>query len=136
MTEITTKKLLAEIGLGRFDQDLLAIVEAIKPRITEGAIQVRWKLTHDDCSFTEDSVTIGEIRTVEKFTGLSWFEINPRSSAEQMVALLAAHNAKAHGMAADEALAQAEGLSLADVAKMLSEYQIDPKDDSLAVGTT
>lgn len=130
-----TKKLIADIALGRYDDDLLDIVDAIKPRFTDGALQVRWKLTHDDCEFTEDSVTIGEIKAVERFTGLSWFEINPRSSAEQMVALLAAHNAKVHGMTPDEALSKAEELPLADVAKMLSEYQVDPKEeDSLAVG--
>lgn len=117
---------VAEVLAGRHDGDLLTLVEAVKERLSKGASRVCWRLTYDDLEVTEESVTIGEIRLVEKSIGANWMSLDPASSAEHFAALLTVLLHTRLGLKSSEAQAKVEAIPMGDLLKHLTQYELAP----------
>ena len=118
-------KLAKEIALGRHDEDLPEIVEAVGLRAVERRVEVRWRLTFGDIVIDEDSITVGELCRVEEMTGKTWVVLNPRRSAGAAKAFLQAALEHREDLSAADASARVDAMSASDLAGALTEYVID-----------
>ena len=95
VTEVTAAVEAGELD-GHLDDIALAVVE----RARTGAVAFYWRLTVDGDEWTQESVTLGELKFAEQHAKVTdqngrtrratAAEIDPRSSAEHLVALLVA----------------------------------------------
>jgi len=121
---------------GDYDGDLVELIDAVRARAAAEASSLRWRITFDGDVWDEDTVTIGEMRFVEKFTGKSWANIgSPMSSASVLAAFIVAHLHKVKGMTLADAIDKVDALTAGDAIGLVSEYEVvapGPKDESTA----
>lgn len=126
-------KFVAEIIDGRLDDDLDSITKAVQSRIVAGAAEHRWHLTLDDETWSNDDITLGEIRFVEKATGLDWSRLDPTNSADQLMLFLVAHLHQIRGVPRKEAADRVEAIPLDEAMKTVLRTEVvavDPKERS------
>ena len=138
------KPFVARITAGDFDGHLDDIVLAILERARSGAVVFKWRLRLDGDEWTQDSVTLGEMRFAEQYCHVTddngnrrpamYSELDPRTSAEHAVGLIVAHLHKAQDLPLAAALKRAESITAAELADVVGEYEQNPvpKDDSEA----
>lgn len=128
-------KAVAEILAGRHDGRLVDLAEAIAQRIRSSSVRVCWRLRLDDDVWDEDTVTGGEIATVERMLSkrdqqFSYTQLDPKTLMGHRTALVVAHLHKVGGLQIDEAITRAEALTLAQHRDLLELYEVvdAPKD--------
>lgn len=135
------------IEAGDLDGHLDDVVLAIVDRARSGATTFYWRITADGDEWTQETVTLGELKLAEqhaKFTDVmgrtrraTMAEIDPRGSAEHLVALLIAHFVKADGHSLSDAVKKAENYPASSLAEMVGEYEVvrPPKDDAASTAS-
>lgn len=119
-------QVVAEILAGRFDGELLTLVEAVQVRFKSGPGQTRWRIRFDDLEVTEETITVGEIRRLEKALGVGWMDIDPQGSAEHFSVLLAVLLATRCDMSATDAQAKVDAIPMGDLLSHLDSYELTP----------
>lgn len=129
-TKDPSKKIVAEILTGRHDGHFDDFIKAMQERAADGAVAFRWRLRFGDHDWTEETVTLGEIEAAERLAGTTWINLNPRSSARHCLALIIARLHKIDGLDIAAAREKAETVSGAQLADVVSEYEVvsPPKD--------
>lgn len=133
---------------GRLDEIVLAVVERAK----EGAVAFPWRLTLDGDTWTQESVTLGELKFAEgqchvtedlgggmtRQRKATFREINPRSNAEHALALIIAHLYKAQQVPLADAIKRAEAITFTELNEMTDEYEVPgrPKGDGTSGPST
>lgn len=135
---------LSAIQAGDLDGHLETVVAAMIERVQSGAVEIMWQLTLDGDTWTQETVTLGELRFAEQHAYVTdpngrkrratRVEIDPRITAEHALALIVAHLHKAQGVRLDDALKRAESITAVDLDVIVGEYEVvrGPKDDSPA----
>ena len=123
-------KFCQEVAIGRHDDDLQPIAEAIGQRIVSKGARLRWRLTVElpdigTLVVDEDNVTLLEMETAERIAGCTWLTLDPRQSARKMHAVIAAALIHRNGMTEADATEAMGGLTALDVVRSLSEYMAD-----------
>lgn len=119
-------QVVAEILAGRYDGSLLVVVEAVQKRLTDGPGQTRWRVTYDDLVVTEESVTVGEIRKLEKLLGVGWMQIDPQTSGEHFAGLLTILLCSRKDMKPKDATDLVEAIPMGDLLSHLDQYELTP----------
>lgn len=127
--------MLDDIAAGKHDDELADIAQAIRDRYTEIGRAMAWRITINGDTWDEDTVTIGEVRFVERQTGLNWAVLAPLASADVATAFIIAHWHKAGGMDLKDAWDKAEALTAKDVMAAVSEYETAAGKDRPAPAT-
>lgn len=127
MTDLETT--LKAIEAGDYDENLADLVVACQTRAQKTGSTFRWRITigdKPDQTWDEDSLTVGEMRIVERITSSSWAEIQgPLSSAENAAAFMIAHFTKVDGLEFTEAVEKADKFTVNQIVKAVTEYQVD-----------
>lgn len=118
-----TGRVLAELADGRHDGRLIELLEAIGERAKSEETSMLWRITLGNETWDAETVTIGEIRFVEKTAARSWLAVNPSKYMDHMVALVTARYHKVHGMDLDAAIAKAEAISEAEAVAAVDWYE-------------
>ncbi len=141
----------AAIAAGDLDGQLEPIVAAAVARVREGAVEMRWRIRFDGDEWTEDSVTLGELKFAEQHCHVDAYndrglpyrrratrvEIDPRVHAEHALALIIARLTKVDRVGLAEATKRAEAITAADLAGIVGEYEVvRPKDAGSPESTT
>lgn len=117
-------KVNAEILAGRYDGHLVELVEAVQQRFNSSDARKFWRITFDDLEWTEETVTLGEVATVERVLGVTWHDIDPAASAGHLQALIAAHLAEGDAeLKFGDAMAKAKTMPMGDLLDVLSHYE-------------
>jgi len=135
------------IEAGDLDGHLDDIVLAIVERARTGATAFYWRITIDGDEWTQETVTLGELKFAEQHAKVvdqygrtrraGMAEIDPRGSAEHLVALLTAHFLKADGLPLSDAVKKAENYPASVLAEAVGEYEaVRPKDATASTGST
>jgi hypothetical protein len=139
---------VARIVAGDFDGHLDDLVMAILERARTGAVAFKWRLRLDGDEWSQDTVTLGEMRFAEQYCHVTddngrrrpafYVELDPRTSADHAVGLIVAHLHKAQDLPLSAALKRAEAITAAELADVIGEYEVNPipKDDSDASTTS
>lgn len=139
---ITPDSVVEAIKDGTLDGHLETVVSAMVDRVRAGAIEIMWRIRYDGDEWTQQSVTLGELKFAEQHCHVieaggrrpaSRIEINPRVTAEHALALIVAHLHKAQGVALSDAVKRAESITATELDAMVDEYEVvrPPKDDSI-----
>ena len=123
------------IEAGDYDNDLADLVAAIRARARTAGQDLRWEITIDGETWNEDTISIGEIRLVERTTGINWRELEPGMSADVTTMFVVAHY-KAGGMDLKDAWERAEALNAKVIANAVSTYQVDSPGKGQAASTS
>jgi hypothetical protein len=130
---VDVDRFLAELDAGAHDDRLVQVISAVRQRANVISVR-RWRITVGKESWDEDTVTMGEVMFVEKFTGKTWGEIDsPLESAATAATFMVAHFVKVDGDDPQDAVERAEALTPHEVMNAVTEYQADlpaPKADS------
>lgn len=141
-------EVIETIKAGTFDGQLDNIVGAVIERARSGAVSFYWRLRVDGDEWTQETVTLGELKfaeSVAKVTDLSgrirraqMAELDPRTYADHLTALIVAHLHKANDLPLPDAIKKAEALTAAEIAEAVSEYEVvrAPKDDQASAAST
>jgi hypothetical protein len=149
------EEITAAIDAGELDGNLDPIATAIVNRSRSGAVQMAWRLRYDGDEWTEQTVTLGELKFAENHAAiidhdirgfpvrrraLMW-EIDPRGNAEHAVALIVAHLHKAQGVSLEDAIKRAEAIPANQLADVIGEFEVVagidlPKDDPISEAST
>lgn len=97
MAEEEIADVIGQIKAGDFDGHLVRVIEAVRLRFTHGGRAQKWKITYDGQEIRQDDLTMGEVRVVEKITGLTWAALDPTTSGLECMAIIAAHLHVRHG---------------------------------------
>jgi hypothetical protein len=139
---LTPDTVVEAIQAGTLDGHLETIVSAMVDRVRAGAIEIVWRIRYDGDEWTQQSVTLGELKFAEQHchvisaTGgrrqATRVEINPRVTAEHALALIVAHLHKAQGVPLADAVKRAEAITATELDAMIDEFEVvrPPKDDS------
>lgn len=125
------KTLTEQILGGDYEGHESEILGAIIKRRDLGSIQIAWRLEWDDLDVTQENLTIGEAKLVEKLAGKSIHLTAPAQSADNISAYLVAALVNRKGMSQQDALAEVDKASARQLFRSLSDYTIvdPPKDD-------
>jgi hypothetical protein len=120
------------IQAGDYDGQLGDLIAAILARAAISEISFPWKITLDGDEWTQETVTLSELAYAERVTGTRYIDLDPVRSADHLVALVVAHLKVVRGLRVDEAIKHAEQLTVADLADLVSVYEVNraPKDES------
>lgn len=131
--EEETETLIEAVKAGDHDGHLVDIIEAVRLRFEFGTTAQRWKIEHDGETFTEEDITLGEARLVERMCGTNWGLLNPVSSASECMAIIAACLHARQGKtlkfgregASGEAWDEAAKLTAKDAVAAISSYEVE-----------
>jgi hypothetical protein len=129
-------QIVEDIASGHYDGDLAEIVMACRVRSVASDRSLRWRITLAGETWDEDTITIGEIRLVERTTGKNWAELTPLMSADVLTAFVIAHLHKVNRVDLKEAWDQAEALNAKDLLNAVSEYEVGEPGKDPAAPTT
>lgn len=141
---LTHDEVVEAIHEGALDGHLETIVAAMVNRVQAGAIEIVWRIRYDGDEWTQQTVTLGELKFAEQHCHVvdaagqrrqaTRIEINPRVTAEHALGLIVAHLHKAQGVPLAEAVKRAEAITAADLDVIVDEYEVvrPPKDGSPA----
>lgn len=124
MTDVD--KFTEELALGRHDDDLPRLVEAIGGRIVAAGGGTRWRISLADVVVDEDNLTLDECEKIEKATGRSWLTLSPAHSATQARAVLRVALQSRLGLSDAETDDRLSKITVREVAEALSEYAVVP----------
>jgi hypothetical protein len=111
-------------------------VNACRDRALHGQRELRWRISLNGDTWDEDTVTIGEIRMVERTTGTNWAELSPLVSADVATAFFIAHWHKVGGMELAEAWDKVEAINAKAVIDAVSEYEVEASGKDRAAPST
>jgi hypothetical protein len=115
--------MIDDIAAGEHDDDLADIAAAVRDRANEIGRKFAWRITIDGDTWDEDTVTIGEVRHVERITGINWSDLAPLVSADVATQFIIAHWNQVDGMKLEKAWDKAQKLTAKDVIAAVSEYE-------------
>jgi len=117
---------------GDYDGQLADLIDAARQRVTSEATSLRWRITLGDDVWDEDTITVGEMRFVEQFTGKTWRDIpGPVASATTLAGFVVAHLHKVKKLELADAIARFDGMTAREAVDLVSEYEVvapAPKD--------
>lgn len=119
------KPFLVGIEAGDYDGGLADIVAACRERAEEADRSLRWRITIDGETWDEDTITIGEMRFVERATDTNWALLTPLKSADVLTSFVIARWHKVGGMDLQAAWEKAEALNAKALVEAVSEYEVD-----------
>jgi hypothetical protein len=127
---VNVTKLCEELALGRHDDRLQDLAEAVGHRIVSRGAKLRWRITValpdvGTLVVDEDNVTLDEMETAERLAGCTWLTLDPRQSARKMRSVLTAAVMHRCDRSEAEAVEVLAGLGALEVVKALSEYLAD-----------
>lgn len=143
-----TDEIIDQIAAGDHDGRLGDLVVAIVGRHRAGGVAFLWRITLDGDEWTEESVTLGELKFAEqhchvtnedgRYRRATRHEIDPRGTGEHALALIIAHLHKAQGQTLADATKRAEAVTAAELAEIVDEYEVvrPPKDDPDSTAST
>jgi hypothetical protein len=117
---------LQELAAGRHDERIGELLELITERIQKASIVMAWRITVGDISVRDDELTLIEADLIERGTGQTWEALNPTSSAQDCLAILAVLYHTRKGLEPEEAQAEAGKLTLANIAEAITTEQVKP----------
>lgn len=138
----------AAIAAGDLDGQLEQLVAAVVDRVRSGAVDVRWRIRFDGDEWTQDTITLGELKFAEQHCHVddpargrrraTRIDIDPRVYAEHVLALVTGHLHKVRGLSLKDAIAKAEAITAENLEAMVDEYEVvlPPKDGSPASTTS
>jgi hypothetical protein len=132
---IDPKMTIADIEAGELDDGLAEIVVACRERAQEADRSLRWRITLDGDTWDEDTITIGEMRFVERHTGVNWSEVSPLLSADMIFGFVVAHYVERWKMEVRDAWDKAGELNAKALIEAVSEYQVDEPPKGPAAST-
>lgn len=124
-----TCKLAQEILIGRHDDDLSDIVQAVGDRAVQVGSQVRWQIKYDDLTIDESTVTLDELERVEEITGKTWWRLDPRmpsNGSGVTRAWIQAVLESRKGMTAEDARADIGSKTMEEMGDILGEEVVTP----------
>jgi len=142
LVDITTA-----IEAGELDGHLDDIAAALVDRVRTGATAFYWRITIDGDTWDQETVTLGELKFAEQHAKVTdatgrlrraaFAEIDPRSSAEHLAAILTAHFHKADGLPLTDAVKKAENYPASALIEAVGEYEVvrPPKDDAASTAS-
>lgn len=141
---LTPDEVVEAIHAGTLDGHLETIVAAMVDRVHAGAIEIMWRIRYDGDEWTQQTVTLGELKFAEQHCHVAdpdgrrrqatRLELNPRVTAEHALGLIVAHLHKAQGVPLADAVKRAEAITATELNAMVDEFEVvrPPKDDSTA----
>lgn len=128
-TEPDGLRIAQEIALGRADDQLAAVINAITDRQVDGQSVICWKVSAPDLDLevTEEDFTVGEAEAIERDTGLTWDQVAPARSASVFLAVVKAALVARKGMTADAAAEAVRALPVSAAVAGISFYDGLPK---------
>ena len=118
------------IGAGHLDGQLVDVLRAINQRLNGGPTQSKWLVRWGDEEFTEESLTMREVRRAEELSGTSWAAIHPMTSATSAAALLQAFLEVRMGFKANLAGKTVDEMTTEAMVDAIDQYEVEaPKAD-------
>lgn len=133
-----TQTVLDDIAGGHYDGHLGELLNALFERAAETETEFGWKIRLGDDEWTTETVTLAELAFAERHIDQSYLHLNPVRFVDHLVALIVAHLMKVKGFKAETAINAAAKYSAADLADMVSQYEVKraPKDDGATSETS
>ncbi len=123
--------LIDQILGGAYEGHETEIIGAIRRRADAGAIRLAWRLDWEGVSVTQEDLTVGEAKHIEKLLRKSIYEAAPARSAENIAAYVVASRVSRLGETGEEAQAVADKASIKSLLAAVSDYTIvDPPKES------
>lgn len=115
-----------EIAIGRYDDQLNTLFQAILHRIEQGVTTTEWVI-EDAAGVTlrETEMTVGVAERAEKLSGVSWADLNPVRSAMQFRAVVQAELERS-GVKDAEARRRVQDLKAADAVRCVRTELVEP----------
>lgn len=119
------------VGAGQLDGHLVAALNVVNRRFNTGPNQSKWLLRWGDEEYTEETLTMGEIKRVEELSGLSWVAVHPMTSAASAAALLQAFLEHRQNMTPALAAKTVNDMTTDAMVDIIDQYEVEaPKADS------
>ncbi len=90
-TKFNMDKVAAHIDLGRHDDELDAVFNAVRRRMGENFVDFPWTVTLDEVAFGISDMSLMSLEAAEVTAERSWQVLDPESSAVEYKALLICH---------------------------------------------
>ncbi len=120
-------KFLADLALGRHDDRLADLVEAIGSHAVAKRAQVCWRVTTPDFTVTVEDCTLNELERMEHLTGSTWHTLGPQRSAAHCRAVLQALYESRCSLSAEDATAKAGSFTRRELdTEVVSDYLAVP----------
>jgi hypothetical protein len=127
-----TAKVVGEILAGGHDGRVLQIIEAIQVRMRQGSTQTYWRIRYDDLEVTQQSVTVGEMRTAcdllsaARGERVMMLDVHPEAEAGDFIAVLAAVLQHRKNVPFVEAERQIAAVPMGDLMACVDLYEVAP----------
>ena len=126
MADLEASDVVAAIANGDLDDSFADLTRAMRDRVRDGAVEMRWGLKFGGHDITQDNQSIAEVMSVERQTGKTWQTIQPAGSAAEAGAIMIAALVERDGMKPPEAVKALKIYSAQDVASGIYEYVVEP----------
>jgi hypothetical protein len=114
-----------ELAAGRHDDRIGDLMKVITDRMQEASVVMAWRITVGGLSVRDDDLTLKESDLIERGTGQNWQSLNPTTSAQDCLAILAVLYHTRLGLDADEAAAEAGKLTLGEITRAITTEQVN-----------
>lgn len=122
-----TEKVADEIVAGDHDGKLGVLLDALRRRALEGP-SFAWRIRFDGWEITQETITLGVMSDAERLAGVSFFQMNPRTSASHLAAVLTAQVRKQNATTLDKAAELVDTLvTQVDLPGIVDEYEVPAK---------
>lgn len=116
---------LQQLAAGQYDDRVGDLLNVLTDRMKEATIVMAWRIRIGDLNVRDDDLTLHESDLIERSTGQNWAALNPTSSAQDCLAILAVLYHTRLGMDADEAQVEAGKLTLGQITSAISTEQVN-----------
>lgn len=129
-------KTLQLIALGRLDDGVVAISEALAGRANEAGLLFRWTISIDGLEIAEDDLTFDALDLIKARTGKLWHELTVDALTDDHAtirAILEAVLIARDGVSSADAVKRVGGFKTSQVVKGLRVEQVDPQKAGTSV---
>lgn len=120
----TFQATLQEIAAGRHDDRIGELLNVVTDRMKEATVVMAWRLHIGDLNVRDDELTLAESDLIERGTGQNWAALNPTSSAQDCLAIVAVLYHTRLGMDPEQAKVEAGKLTLGQITDAISTEQV------------
>lgn len=123
------------ISTGQLDHHLVDVLRAVNRRLTTGPTQSKWMLRWGDEVFTEESLTMKEVRRAEAISGMSWAALHPMTNGDSAAGLMQAFLECRQNMTPALAAKTVDAMTAEDMVDAIDQYEVEaPKAESDSAG--